>query len=119
MASSGRQDALARQKANTPSTPIKEDDFATKMMKKMGWKEGAGLGKEGQGMSNPLILQKTDMKTGRIVEGTKREAQRMEETEETYIILILYMDTVLYYMLILQYYIIFSMHFFKAKAKVF
>mmetsp|Transcript_11945 Transcript_11945/g.14024 ORF Transcript_11945/g.14024 Transcript_11945/m.14024 type:complete len:179 (-) Transcript_11945:43-579(-) len=52
----------------------KEDDFATKMMKKMGWKEGGGLGKEGQGMANPLVMQKTDQKTGRIVEGSKREA---------------------------------------------
>ena len=26
----------------------KEDDFATKMLKKMGWKEGSGLGKDGQ-----------------------------------------------------------------------
>jgi len=52
----------------------KEDDFATKMMKKMGWKDGAGLGKEGQGMVNPLVMQKTDQKAGRIVEGAKREA---------------------------------------------
>lgn len=70
-----RQDALARQQqANKPAAP-KEDDFATEMMKKMGWKEGGGLGKEGQGMANPLVMQKTDQKTGRIVEGTsKREA---------------------------------------------
>eukprot|EP00913_Durusdinium_trenchii_P005371 g5009.t1 len=65
-----RQDKTA---ANFDST---QDDFATKMMKKMGWKEGGGLGKEGQGMANPLVMQKTDQKTGRIVEGSsKREAR--------------------------------------------
>lgn len=70
-----RQDALARQQQSNKPAPPKEDDFATKMMKKMGWKEGGGLGKEGQGMANPLVMQKTDQKTGRIVEGTsKREA---------------------------------------------
>ncbi|CAE7772270.1 RBM17 [Symbiodinium pilosum] len=68
-----RQEAAARQQASKAPQPA-EDDFATKMMKKMGWKDGAGLGKEGQGMVNPLVMQKTDQKTGRIVEGTKREA---------------------------------------------
>jgi len=30
------------------------------MMKKMGWKEGGGLGKEGQGITAPLMARKTD-----------------------------------------------------------
>ncbi|CAJ1346086.1 unnamed protein product [Effrenium voratum] len=68
-----RQEALARQAKPAAAQP-KEEDFATKMMKKMGWQEGAGLGKEGQGMANPLVMQKTDQKAGRIVEGSKREA---------------------------------------------
>lgn len=68
-----RQDALARhQKAQAPPEP-KEDDFATKMLKKMGWKEGSGLGKDGQGMATPLVLKKTDQKQGQVVEGQKRE----------------------------------------------
>lgn len=70
-----RQEALARQQAKTPAVAEpKEDDFATRMLKKMGWKEGAGLGKEGQGMATPLVLKKTDQKAGTIVEGAKREA---------------------------------------------
>ena len=31
-----------------------EDSFAMKMMRKQGWKEGQGLGKEGQGNVEPL-----------------------------------------------------------------
>jgi len=52
----------------------KEDDFATKMMKKMGWKEGSGLGKDGQGMATPLVMRKTDNVAGVITEGQKRES---------------------------------------------
>merc|ERR1712039_641890 len=44
------------------------------MGKKMGWKEGSGLGKEGQGLATPLVIQKTDRSAGKIVEGAKREA---------------------------------------------
>merc|ERR1719310_2193876 len=55
-----RQEALARaQKTQAPPEP-KEYDFATKMLKKMGWKEGSGLGKDGQGMTAPLMARKTD-----------------------------------------------------------
>merc|ERR1711920_330257 len=71
-----RQESLARQQqAAKPPVP-KEDDFATKMMKKMGWKEGSGLGKDGQGMSTPLIMGKTDSATAVVVPGgEKRTAQ--------------------------------------------
>lgn len=70
-----RQELIARQQAATKAQEVpKEDDFATKMMKKMGWKEGTGLGKEAQGVVNPLVMKKTDRATGTIVEGGKREA---------------------------------------------
>lgn len=70
-----RQEALNRQQQKTKVVEEpKEDDFATKMMKKMGWKQGDGLGKDNQGVATPLVLQKTDRTSGKIVEGAKREA---------------------------------------------
>ena len=40
---------------------------AMRMMKGMGWSEGEGLGRERQGMATPIILQKTDKRSGVIV----------------------------------------------------
>lgn len=41
--------------------------LAQKMLMKMGWKEGEGLGRERQGMSTPLVMQKTNARAGVIV----------------------------------------------------
>ena len=41
--------------------------LAARMMEKMGWKEGQGLGKLRQGMVTPLVAQKTDARSGVIV----------------------------------------------------
>jgi len=46
--------------------PPKENVVA-RMMAKMGWKEGSGLGKEEQGMTTALMHKKTDRNTGIIV----------------------------------------------------
>lgn len=43
-------------------------DFATRMMEKMGWRKGEGLGREKQGITAPLILQKVDKRTGVIIQ---------------------------------------------------
>lgn len=70
-----RQEAVSRKSQASAAPEPKEDDFATKMMKKMGHKPGEGLGKEGQGMTTPLIMQKTGAAAGQVVQGQKREAQ--------------------------------------------
>merc|ERR1712113_1108905 len=44
------------------------------MMKKMGWKEGSGLGKDGKGMATPLIMKKTDSATAIVVPGAEKRA---------------------------------------------
>lgn len=77
-----RQETLARQQQAVKPPEPKEDDFATRMMKKMGWKEGSGLGKEGQGIATPLVLKKTDVATGTIVEGAKREAPAQQPASQ-------------------------------------
>ena len=66
-----RQDDLVQRKAQADKPaeePVVQSSFAMKMMKKMGWKEGSGLGKNEQGMAAPLIAQKTDSNVARIVE---------------------------------------------------
>ncbi|GER24641.1 splicing factor 45 [Striga asiatica] len=40
---------------------------AQKMMAKMGWKQGQGLGKQEQGITSPLVAKKTDKRGGVIV----------------------------------------------------
>eukprot|EP00798_Chlamydomonas_sp_ICE-L_P030085 gene30085-35046_t len=41
--------------------------LAQKLLEKMGWKEGDGLGSRRQGMTTPLMAQKTDKRSGLIV----------------------------------------------------
>ncbi|MEW5311935.1 MAG: hypothetical protein WDW38_003608 [Sanguina aurantia] len=50
---------------------VKGMSFAQRMLEKMGWKEGDGLGKHRHGMSTPLIAQKTDKRSGIIVNASE------------------------------------------------
>lgn len=85
-AMSGSGGAAAAQR--TPSSPPHGDGFAIgssssaglglgaggqmtaaqRMMAKMGWKEGQGLGKQEQGITAPLVAKKTDRRGGVIVD---------------------------------------------------
>ena len=41
--------------------------LAQKMLEKMGWKKGEGLGKMKQGISTALVVEKTDARSGRVI----------------------------------------------------
>lgn len=56
--------------------------LAQKMLEKMGWKEGEGLGKMRQGMATPLIAQKTDKRSGVIVNAEHKRATEMLPPEK-------------------------------------
>nr|CAB3467073.1 unnamed protein product [Digitaria exilis] len=47
---------------------------AQRMMAKMGWKEGQGLGKQEQGITAPLVAKKTDRRGGVIVDESSSKA---------------------------------------------
>ena len=49
-----------------PRNPPK-DEVAYKIMNKYGFKQGSGLGKSEQGITTPLVVEKTGRKIGKIV----------------------------------------------------
>lgn len=60
-------DSSAKSAPKQNQAPRKTLSVAERMMAKMGWKEGSGLGKSEQGITAPLQHKKTDRKSGIIV----------------------------------------------------
>lgn len=49
---------------------------AQRMMAKMGWKQGQGLGKQEQGITTPLMAKKTDRRAGVIVNASDSKSDK-------------------------------------------
>ncbi|KAJ7969110.1 DNA-damage-repair/toleration protein DRT111, chloroplastic [Quillaja saponaria] len=49
---------------------------AQRMMAKMGWKQGQGLGKQEQGITTPLMAKKTDRRAGVIVNASDNKPEK-------------------------------------------
>ncbi|KAJ1258119.1 hypothetical protein BS78_10G049600 [Paspalum vaginatum] len=53
---------------------------AQRMMAKMGWKEGQGLGKQEQGITAPLVAKKTDRRGGVIVDESSSRPEKKQKS---------------------------------------
>lgn len=55
---------------------------AQRMMAKMGWKQGQGLGRQEQGITTPLMVKKTDRRGGAIVNASETKQQQQQTAEK-------------------------------------
>ena len=52
--------ASSHAEPNPKSTAVVNSKIGSKLLKKMGWTEGEGLGREGQGIREPIIARKVN-----------------------------------------------------------
>ena len=69
------RDGIGETSSGDKTGAIKKDDFAWRMMKKMGWKEGRGLGKQDQGMTTPLEVKRDSARGGTIVKAPEKKIE--------------------------------------------
>ena len=62
-----KEEPPVREVVQPPQGPEKGMTLAQKMLEKMGWKKGEGLGKTKQGIPTALVVEKTDTRSGRVI----------------------------------------------------
>lgn len=64
VASGENEDSTDQESQSASET---KEDYGTRIMKKYGWKDGQGLGKDAQGIAVPLMAKKTTGRSGIII----------------------------------------------------
>ncbi|KAG2304031.1 hypothetical protein Bca52824_032682 [Brassica carinata] len=86
----GRSRSASSSSSPPPETsPSGQMTAAERMMAKMGWKQGQGLGKSEQGITTPLMAKKTDRRAGVIVNASENKVKSVSISGEPTRVLLL------------------------------
>lgn len=78
-----------RRSSSPPAETSGQMTAAQRMMAKMGWKQGQGLGKSEQGITTPLVAKKTDRRAGVIVNASENKVKSVSISGEPTRVLLL------------------------------